>query len=311
MSSVYFCEGCGSILPEDLRLNSLDHKNIRKIQSKNRDRETLNLIKQGFSNFSSLISVRSVVIGFVLGLMVSSVFVLIFRTGFLDYYLKITGPKSSDAHVVTTDSSRTSLDDAQNPSTQQTDYINLGLGIKSGSFDQHEVRGYVPYEASFYMELNDTSTLEPYFGFLDGEIFTLNESIKDNVEPFYSAFYMTKGVRSGWVILLFLKDLSVDVGNYNTILVDNIDNILIVSLEPSLIDEVKLAKSEVVKNLSMHPSLISMKSQLPDSGQIFIFKFKKDGDGVVEELENDTLSEEFKMVLKNYIDLGTPYLVIK
>jgi hypothetical protein len=185
------------------------------------------------------------------------------------------------------------------------------MGIKSGPFAQYGVRDLVPYESSFYMEFNDTSTLEPYFGFLGGELFTLNENIKENVEPFYAAFYMTKGIRSGWVILTFLKDPSFDVGNYNEIFTDKIDEVLIISLEPVLIDEVKLAKSEVVKNLSMHPSLISMKPFLPESGQILIIKMEKDGEDVIEQLEEDTLSEDFKKILENYLDNQSPYLVIK
>jgi hypothetical protein len=153
--------------------------------------------------------------------------------------------------------------------------------------------------------------MEPYFGFLGGELFTLNENIKESVESFYTVFYLTKGIKSGWVILVLLKDSSLEIGNYTDIFTDKVDNVLIISSEPALIDEVKLAKSEVIKNLSLHPSLISTKPFLSGTGQVLIFKLKKDGDAVVEKLESDTLSDEFKLILKSYMGQSSPYLVIK
>jgi hypothetical protein len=308
-SSVYFCEFCGSPLPEGVRLDNISHRNVKKIEDSGKKQKKLKEDDNGFSNTLSLISARSVILGFILGIIVSSFFYLYFKAELFVYVSRFF---KNQSHL--TKNIGWSEDLVVNESQNQEnidEYVELELGIKSGPFGQYEVTTYVPYEASFYMEFSDSSTIEPYFGFLGGDLFTLSENIKDNIEPFYSAFYMNKGIKSGWVILTFLKDENFEVGNYGKIFTDKIGQVLIISSEPVLIDEVKLARSEITKNLSLHPSLISVKPILPDSGKIFIFKIQKSGDGVLESLEDETLSEEFKMVLEEYKNFGSPYLVIK
>jgi hypothetical protein len=308
VSSVYFCENCGDVLPEEIRIDSESHKNIKKIGTKKKKPKNSKVLKEYFLHFLSMISMRSVVLGFVLGIVVSILVFLFFETESFKYVSKFFRSRN---FVSTEISSKADNPNQEVTPGEEVSSRELGLGIRSGPFGQYSVRKLIPYDASFYMEFNDTSTLEPYFGFIGGELFTLNENIKDNIEPFYTAFYMKKGIRGGWVVVAFLKDPTLDVGTYNDIFTDKVDGALIVSSEAVLIDEVKLAKSEVIKNLSMHPSLISMKPFLPDSGQILIVKIEKDGDDVVEQLEENTLSEEFKMVIESYFEAESPFFVVK
>jgi hypothetical protein len=309
MSSVYFCEFCGSPLPEDVRLNNISHRNVKKIEDPGKKQKKSKSSNDEFFNNPSPISTRSIILGFVLGIIVSSFFYLYFKAGLFIYVSKFFKNYNLISRETIQDNSSLI---GENQDRENIDgHIELELETPSGSFGQYDVTTYVPYEASFYIEFNDTSTIDSYFGFLGGDLFTLRERIKDNIEPFYSAFYMSKGIKSGWVLLIFLKDGNLEIGNYSNLFTDKIDRVLIISLEPVLIDEVKLARSEITKNLSLHPSLISIKPILPESGKVFIFKVKKDGDDVLESLEDATLSEEFKMILEEYKNFGSPYLVIK
>jgi len=309
MSSNYFCENCGSVLPEELRFCVGSHKNVQKIETEEKIKKHSKTFKEYASHFISQISMRSVMLGLVLGIMISISFYLFFKTDTFMNFSKMFKTVFPAQEI--TYQAPVGVVEKTSPSEKEKDYMELGLSIKSGVFGQHSVTDYVPYETPFYMEFNDISTMEPYFGFLGGELFTLNEKIKENTESFYSAFYMSKGIKSGWVILTFLKDESLELGTYNKIFTDKIGKNLIISSEPVLIDEVKLAKSEVTKNLSMHPLFISTKPFLSDTGQILIFKLKKEGEDVVEILEGSTLSDELKSILEKYMDSNSPYLVIK
>jgi hypothetical protein len=309
MSSVYFCEHCGSVLPEDVRLDARNHRNVKKIKSKKKKDKNFETLKNLLNEFSSSISMRSVVLGVILGIFISIQFYLFFKTELWSGISRTVKGAFPNQEI----SSQTPNAVSQkNPIVEEKKYdMETELEIISGPFGQYNVTKYVPYEASFYLEFNDVQTLGSYFGFLGGEFFTLVENIRDDIEPFYAAFEMKKGVKNGWVVLVFPNKESLNLGNYDEILVDTVDDALVISSEPILIDEVKLAKSEVTKNLSMHPSLISMKPFLPDSGKIFLFKVRKDGDGAVEDLRRITTSEDFKFIIEEYINSREPFLVIK
>ena len=86
---------------------------------------------------------------------------------------------------------------------------------------------------------------------------------------------------------------------------------MVISQFPEFIDEVRLARSGISKNLDVHPILISIKSLIPPNGQVFILKTCSEGDGVVEDLIRQTLSDELKLIMTSFRDKETTYLVVK
>lgn len=313
VSSRHFCEYCGNTLPDNL------HLEVEKPQLEGIGKETppdasgvkiSNTDKKPLSKSQNGISIRSAVAGVVLGISISTMLFLVFQTSILKDFQKkkIVIPKlivSKTAPVVQNQNKPVEDNEAKK------NYLEMGLSLKSGNFGQNDIHTFVPYETPFYIEFNDSSTLDPYFSFLGGEFFTLAESLKGKIQPFYVAFYMKRGISTGWVLLTFPEGDSFEVGSFKDISTDVVDGVLVISPDPVFIDEVRLARSEITKNLSMHPLLISTKSSMPKEGQIFMLKTSKDGDTVIEDLFRKTLSSEFKSVLDNFKKGEESYLVIK
>ena len=315
-SSHHFCEYCGSELPEELYLKPKeavsnkttfpDNEGV-KISKKPSKKDT------AISKVSHGISIRSVVGGVLLGMSISTMIFLFIQTDLLKVFsgkLNIKKPTiiSVEKPVTKTDTTEpVNSTENQNKENNQ----NLSLDLQSGVFGQNDVYSYIPYDFSLYVEISDPKTFDPYFSFLGGEFFTLAESLKGKIESSYSAFYMKKGLYSGWVLIAFPTDTSIEFSGNKDITTDKEGDALIISYEPELIDQVKLAKSEIEKNMSIHPSFVSIKNILPKEGQVFLLKKPGDGDIVLNETMRNTLSEEFKSILTSFKESGDSYLVIK
>lgn len=314
VSSHHFCEYCGNTLPDDIHLE-VEKPQLEIVEKDvfldDRGVKISNADKEPPSKFQTGISIRSAVAGIVLGISISTMLFLIFQTGILTDFQKkkIIVPK------LVVSKTYPAVQNQDKPAAQNTEvkknYLEMGLNLKSGNFGQSDIHTFVPYETPFYIEFNDSGTLDPYFSFLGGEFFTLAESLKGEIQPFYGAFYMKRGLSTGWVLLTFPINDSIEVGSFKEISTDTVDGVLVISSEPVFIDEVRLARSEITKNLALHPTLISIKSIMPKEGQIFLLKNSKDGDIVVDEVIRKTLSEEFKSILENFKKGEESYLVIK
>lgn len=314
-SSAYFCEYCGNVLPESLHSdNSVVQEPDKIIKEEKKTKEKRPKISSGKHGIST--TAKGIVAGVALGISLSLIFYIVLNPGkikiptFLNVSIEFNKGGEYEVEVpVAVPESSNEAGNAQDIS----DTVEMGLDIKEGSFGQNEIYSYVPYDSKLFVEFNDTATLEPYFGFLGGEFFTLVEKIKDGIAQSYGAFYLTKGTKSGWVVIAF-PDLgkNIDVGAGDEIYADTVDKALVISQYPELIDEVRLAKSGVSKSLDVHPVLISIKPLLPSSGQIFIFKSSiSDGDSVTEELIRQTLSEELKSIMTSFRNAESTYLVVK
>ena len=296
-SSGYFCEYCGNTLPSELHLKpsegSVVKKDVnRKVKVK---KEPFDLSKIG-------ISTRSVVAGVLLGIALSLVFFQVLNLLSKPRpTLTVTVPKD----VVTTKPKETEVDNSNI-------VIEDSSSLKSGDFGQIDIYSYVPYEASLYFESNDSSTMGSYFSFMGGDFFTFYESIKGKLQPSYGAFYLTKGLKSGWVIIAFILDDVESLRNYDSIHIKHLsDNVLVISQESILIDEVALSKNGISKNLLVHPRFISIKDSIPKSGKEIILKVSRDGDASLENLIKSTLSDEFKDMLVKFRGSDSSYMVLK
>lgn len=314
VSSYHFCEYCGNVLPDNLHLEV--EKPQLEVTEKDKPLNDSGIKissahKKPPLKIHTGINIKSVVAGIVLGISISTMLFLVFEVDILKDFQrkKIVMPKLVVPKTAPV---------AQNqniPAVENTEvkknYLEMGLNLKSGDFGQNDIHTFVPYETPFYIEFNDSDTLDPYFSFLGGEFFTLAESLKGKIQPFYGAFYMKRGLSTGWVLLTFPLDDSIEVGSFKEISTDTVDGVLVISPDPVFIDEVRLARSEITKNLALHPTLISIKSILPKEGQIFMLKTSEDGDIVVDEVIRKTLSDEFKSILENFKKGEESYLVIK
>jgi len=296
-SSVYFCEHCGNTLPPELQLKPFGDNVVRKVINRK-----VKVKKEPFDLSKIGISTRSVVVGVLLGIALSLVFFQVLNL--------MSKPKPSiKVNVPSNVNDRTkekeNIDDSNN-------VVETFSDVKSGDFGQNDIYSYVPYDSSLYFESNDSSTLGSYFSFMGGEFFTLYENIKGSLQPSYGAFYLTKGLKSGWVIISFISDGIGNSKDYDSIYTKYLTgNALVISQEPVLIDEVTLSKNGISKSLSVHPYLISIKDSIPKSGKEFILKVSKDGDASLENLIKSTLSDEFKNMLIKFRGSNSSYMVIK
>lgn len=315
-SSHHFCEYCGNELPEELYLKPEEPVSGKtpspysegvKISEKPVKKDTtLNKVSRG-------ISIRSVVGGILMGMSISTMIFLILQTDFLKTLSNKANVKTPDTVKVqkSNENSEVTKPDNSSETIVKDNSQSLGLNLQSGIFGQNDVYSYIPYDFSLYVEISDPETFDPYFSFLGGEFFTLAESLKGKIESSYSAFYMKKGLSSGWVLIAFPSDNSLEFSGYKDITVDIEDNVLLISYEPELIDQVKLAKSEIEKNMSVHPSFVSVRNIISKEGQVFLLKKPGDGDIVLDEIIRNTLSEEFKSILTIFRESEDSYMVIK
>ena len=315
-SSHHFCEYCGSELPEELYLKPEEvvfekepflHNEGVKISEKSAKKDTsLNKVSGG-------ISIRSIVGGILLGMSISTMIFLATQTDFL----KLFSIKKGDKKPLVINLERSDRKNVSEESASSLDievkenYRNLGLNLQSGVFGQKDIYSYIPFDFSLYIEISDPETFDPYFSFLGGEFFTLAESLKGKIHPSYSAFYMKRGLSSGWVLIAFPTDTFLEISGNRDIAVDKEGDAILISYEPELIDQVKLAKSEIEKNMAIHPSFVKIKNVLPKEGQVFLLKKSGDGDIVIDETIRNTLSEEFKSILNTFKESEDSYLVIK
>ncbi len=304
-SSVYFCEYCGGVLPENLQLEKPQVRTLTDIyvneKKSQQKRPRKSIAVPTVSN-----TTKGIISGILLGISLSVTFFVLMsprKPTFLQAPNVIDGNKKVN-YETTSSTTEPKLEDSG-------DYLELGLNIKSGDFGKNEIFSYIPYDSKLFIEFSDSSSLISYFGFLGGEFFTLLENIGTDIGPSYSAFYLDKGVKKGWVVVTFPLSDSVSIKSSQEIFADKVDRALVISQFPELIDEVRLARSGVSKSYEVHPVLISIKPLIPVSGQILIFKNGVGGDSVVEDLIRETLSEELKSVMIEFRDIGNTYLVIK
>jgi len=307
LSSVYFCEYCGSVLPEDMHMDRSNEQSIednfqKKVEVKKNNPKSPKVKSGSHIRFSNIIA------GIILGVSLSLAFFLLFSPD----SLQIKIPISLGNSIVVNSRVEEPIVPETQPATNISDeYLEMGLKLGSGAFGQNDVYSYVPYESRVFIEFNDISSLEPYFGFIGGELFTLVENIRGQISTSYSAFYLNKGLKGGWVVITFPIADDIELGSLSEVYADKVDGALVISQFPEFIDEVRLARSGVSKNLDVHPVLISIKSLIPSNGQIFILKTCSEGDGVVEDLIRQTLSDELKLIMTRFRDKETTYLVIK
>ena len=309
-TSVYFCENCGNALPDEFQLQSVgsvfENREISKEdkeKKKSRDLKNSSNYKQTKNNREKLI-LLFVAVCFVMALGVL-IFLLIRDMGFFNSNFfenkSVSSPKETAQNEV----------QIQKENSAEDNCLYLGLNLSSGSFWRNNVLSYVPYDADFYIEINDASTLNSYFSFLGGEFFTLSEILRDNIKSSYSAFHIKKGADSAWVIIVFPNDKSFQVRKFEDIFTDLVDGALVISPKPALIEEVKMVKSEISKNISMHPLFISAKPFIANEGQVFMLKITSDADIVIDNVIKETLSDDFRLIMKNFGDSEKSYLVIK
>ena len=309
-ASVYFCENCGSVLPKEFRSQSMgsvfENREISKEdkeKKKNRDLKNSSNYRQSKNNKEKLI-LFLVAICFVIALG-GLIFLLIRDVKFFSsnsFENRLTSsPKETAQKEVQT----------QKENSAEDNCLYLGLNLSSGPFWRNNVLSYVPYDADFYIEINDASTLNSYFSFLGGEFFTLSEILRDNIKSSYSAFHIKKGSDSDWVIVVFPNDESFQVREFENIFTDLVDGALVISSKPDLIEEVKMVKSEISKNISMHPLFISAKPFIANEGQVFMLKIAPDADIVIDNVIKETLSDDFRLIMKSFRDSEKSYLVIK
>jgi len=298
------------VLPEEFQLQSVgsvfENREISKEdkeKKKNRDLKNSSNYRQNKNNKEKLI-LFFVAICFVIALG-GLIFLLIRDIKFFSsnsFENKLTSsPKETAQKEVQT----------QKENSAEDNCLYLGLNLSSGPFWRNNVLSYVPYDADFYIEINDASTLNSYFSFLGGEFFTLSEILRDNIKSSYSAFHIKKGSDSAWVIIVFPNDESFQVRKFENIFTDLVDDALVISSKPVLIEEVKMVKSEISKNISMHPLFISAKPFIANEGQVFMLKIAPDADIVIDNVIKETLSDDFKLIMKSFGDSEKSYLVIK
>jgi hypothetical protein len=309
-ASVYFCENCGSVLPDEFQLQSVgsvfENREISKEdkkKKKNRDLKNSSDYKQTKNSEEKLI-LLFVAICFVMALG-ALIFLLIRDVGFFNS--NFFGNKSVSSPEETAQKEV----QIQKENSAEDNCLYLGLNLSSGPFWRNDVLSYVPYDADFYIEINDASTLNSYFSFLGGEFFTLSEILRDNIKSSYSAFHIKKGADSSWVIIVFPNDKSFQVREFENIFTDLVDDALVISSKPALIEEVKMVKSEISKNISMHPLFISAKPFIANEGQVFMLKITSDADIVIDNVIRETLSDDLRLIMKSFRDSEKSYLVIK
>ena len=306
-NSVYFCTSCGNVLPESLQLRNLSfRKSItlvfgKKKKERKSSKELISKVLKDIPTLYLLLGVLSfllIIIGFVFLVRYSNS-----RISEMVENRSNVVTQESTPNKVLKPSSDSNLKDEKSKGSSETN-----LNIKIGDFGQNDIYDYVPYDADFYVEVNDTSTLSSYFGFIGGEFFTLIEGIKNNLSQSYGAFFVDNGAYRDWAIILFPVDKNIDLSSYSKLNVKLVDKALVISNEPGLVTEVINSKSGVAKSLSLNPLFINMKSDIPKNGKLLLLSLTDGGKSVVTDIVRDTSSDELKSIVKEFESTKSNYL---
>lgn len=306
-NSVYFCTSCGNVLPESLQLRNLSfRKSItlvfgKKKKERKSSKELISKVLKDIPTLYLLLGVLSfllIIIGFVFLVRYSNS-----RISEMVENRSNVVTQESTPNKVLKPSSDSNLKDEKSKGSSETN-----LNIKIGDFGQNDIYDYVPYDADFYVEVNDTSTLSSYFGFMGGEFFTLVEGIKNNLNQSYAAFFIDNGVHRDWVIIVFPVDKDIDLSSYSKLNVKLVDKALVISNEPGLVTEVSNSKSGIAKSLSLNPLFINMKSDIPKKGKLLLLSLTDEGKSVVTDIVRDTSSDELKSIVKEFESTKSNYL---
>ena len=195
--------------------------------------------------------------------------------------------------------------------TKPSNIVTLDINLTPGIFGQYKVTEYVPYDVDLYMEFNDFNSFEPYFNFLGGEILTLSESIKGKVQPFYSAFLVTRDGNKYWTFVFFPTDVDLNVGSYTGLTSEKIGNAVVLSTNEIMIDEINAVKAGNQKSLALNSAFVLIKNNLPVEGKAFITTFNDSGKTEIENMLAKTTSDDIKLIIEKYKELNSNYIVIK
>jgi hypothetical protein len=302
-NSSFFCSSCGNVLPDELQLKKVSLRNVREMNEAESRLVSLSKSFKGIGkNIFDMVDTKILAIGISLGILIAVCFYLLVRFTLptftnLDIDKITNGDEKEESIVVST--------------TKPSNIISLETGIKSGIFGQNKVTEFVPYDVDLYMEFNDFSTFEPYFNFLGGELFTLSESIKDKVNPFYSAFLVTRDGNKYWTFIIFPLEGDLNAGSYSGLTTDNIENFTVISTNEVVIEEVKATKLGTQKSLALNPSFVLIKNTLPVEGKILITTFNDSGKLELENILAKTTSDDIKLIINKFKELKSNFIVIK
>ncbi|MFZ2664020.1 MAG: TFIIB-type zinc ribbon-containing protein [Patescibacteria group bacterium] len=303
-NNVCFCTSCGNVLPDNIQLKDISSRNVREMNDV--ESHSLNLskfFKNALKNISSNLDTRILLTGIGIGILVTICFYLLVRFTLPSF----TGLNANETieEVEKKDKSLVSSPNTPN------NILNLSTSLKSGIFGQGGVANYVPHDVDLYMEFNDFSSFEPFFNFLGGEIFTLYENIKENVRPFYCAFLATRDGKEYWSFIFFPLKEDINVGSYSGLVTKKVGSALVVSENDLMIEEVESSKSGTQKSLSLDPSYVLVKNNLPVEGKVFVIALNDANKLKVVNILAKTTSEELKLVITSFKELNSNFMVVK
>ncbi len=304
-NSVYFCAYCGNLLPGTLQLKDISFKKSERVIIKKSKRvsKIQDILLKKISKYATPKH-------FLMGIL----FLILVGLGFF-LLVKISNSNVSkmlkDGQIVETTENVSSVVVSKENMPVEKNIVKINIDAKSGLFGQRNIYEYVPYDVDFYAEFNDSNTLASYFSFMGGEFFTLTEKLDGNIDSSYSAFFIEKEGRRGWVFIVFPLDETLDYGMYNGLVVSSVDKALVISLHARLINEVVTSKSGVTKNLSLNPAFITLKSSIPVEGKAFILSLTEGGNTVLGELSRSTSSDDLKDIVNNFKKDKFNYLVVQ
>ncbi|MFC1700036.1 hypothetical protein ACFLZ4_00120 [Patescibacteria group bacterium] len=285
-SSSYFCSFCGQKLPEELKSSPKSVRNTRVFLSKKKPSDIISV----FTDFRF----KKTLIG--LGL----VFIAVFAA-----FVFFKNFRSSDEDK-TTQQLSSGKGKISYKNTKEGD-----LDMITANFNQYDARNYTPYDVDFYFEFSDFSKFSDYFGFLGSNYFTLSENLSGKVSSFFSVFVSIGEEGYIWNFIFFPAEGYGGVsGEYEDLYIESVEGAIVVSTSESVINSVRSAKTGISKNLSLHPSYVSIKNNLPPEGKVFMISLTDKGKNYVLGLKNSDVPTKFSNLIQSLEDIRSNYLVI-
>ena len=289
VSSSYFCSFCGQRLPEELKVVPKSVRNTKRYVSRRKSSPLVNILTD--------FRFKKTVIGLgLISLAVTVAFIFFSNSNFWENEDTNSSIKQSDE----------SEKEVSYKNTKQSD-----LEMAVSGFNQFGSINYVPDDSSFYFEFSDLSVFNELFSFLNTSYGSLIKSLEGKVSPFFAVFISQEKENYIWNFIFFPAEGYGGVsGEYEDLYIDKVEGVVVITPSEEIIRKVKFAKTGISKNLALNSSYISIKSNLPPEGKIFMISLTEEGKNFVLGLKNSDIPSDFLDLIQSFEDSKSNYLVI-
>lgn len=299
-NDIYFCSGCGSLLPSELQLKDFFQKNAHVVKHKtNSNHEAKEVVKKPQPKIITPTHLKFflILIVVLVGILVCFYFLTqsVFSRKWENEQLKQSSQSISEV----------------NNRTDDKNSVTLENSIIPGPIIVNNAAEFVPYDVDLYGNFNSIELVENYFGYLGIGFSSFIADNSEYISSNYSFFGKNFEGINNLVFIFFPTKQDISIKDYAGWKIQKVSGALVVSENQFLINEVESSKKGLTKSLGLNSNFITMKKNIPVEGKAFLMTFNNTGGEILDSILAKTSSNELKLIVESFKKLDSNYLIVK